>query len=606
MSFGLSNFLDLDIYSRRISFFYRGKEKITSRFGFFLTLLYIVISISIFLYYFIRTISREDVTASDSTIFSDDIPSIKINDEIFNLAFGLEHPTKIARFIDETIYYPEAYYIENIKKNGNFVNNLKQRIKTEKCGNLNSNNKFLNLLEKNELNNSYCLLNYDNIALKGGFKYKEIGYIKINIYPCYNTSENNYHCKPKEILDKFFNNTYFSILAKDTAINPNNFSHPGNPLLLNTYTTINKLIKKDYVVKFAISEIDTDIGFFTSEIRKDKYLKYTKDFSEFSFAYNDYYISNNSSKKEILSLSIRLEDNIYFQKRTYKKMAEVFATTGGYMQLIYSIFAIISLLTKKMNIEKKLLNSLFYFNIKQKKVILSIEYKKKLNYATPNNLIEKTDNEIKPIKGITKTNDNNSNKNINFIPYLAKKTPINKKYSKVIKLERNSRNDKVNINLPRKSISFANLNHLQKIFNGQNDASKDNLIEIKKEKNNINKKNLIGQNKTAFSNKKLNHFNETQISRIFVRSKSNEAENFGRFKNADCCNINFNIFEYYCFWKFTKNRRQIELFRLALQFFKGQMDIINFFNVIILTQIMMKKKSNEKHNYLSEVVELSM
>ena len=122
------------------------------------------------------------------------------------------------------------------------------------------------------------------------------------------------------------------------------------------------------------------------------------------------------------------------------------------MQLIYSIFAIISLLTKKMNIEKKLLNSLFYFNIKQKKVILSIEYKKKLNYATPNNLIEKTDNEIKPIKGITKTNDNNSNKNINFIPYLAKKTPINKKYSKVIKLERNTRNDKVNINLKKKKI----------------------------------------------------------------------------------------------------------------------------------------------------------
>ena len=120
MSFGIGNFLDLDIYSRRISFFYKGKEKITSRFGFFLTLSYIVISIAIFLYYFIRTICREDVTASDSTIFTDDIPSIDINSEIFNIAFGLEHPTKIARFIDETIYYPEAYYIENIKRNGNF------------------------------------------------------------------------------------------------------------------------------------------------------------------------------------------------------------------------------------------------------------------------------------------------------------------------------------------------------------------------------------------------------------------------------------------------------------------------------------------------------
>ena len=63
MSFGIANFQGLDVYSRRISFFYKGKEKITSRFGFLLTLSYIVISIAIFLYYFIRTISREDVTA---------------------------------------------------------------------------------------------------------------------------------------------------------------------------------------------------------------------------------------------------------------------------------------------------------------------------------------------------------------------------------------------------------------------------------------------------------------------------------------------------------------------------------------------------------------
>ena len=77
-------------------------------------------------------------------------------------------------------------------------------------------------------------------------------------------------------------------------------------------------------------------------------------------------------------------------------MSEVFSITGGYMQLIFSVFGIISLLTKKMNIEKKLLNSLFYFNIKQKKVILSIEYKKKLNFATSGSIKEKiNDNENK-------------------------------------------------------------------------------------------------------------------------------------------------------------------------------------------------------------------
>ena len=603
MSFGIANFQGLDVYSRRISFFYKGKEKITSRFGFLLTLSYIVISIAIFLYYFIRTISREDVTASDSTIFTDDIPSIDINSEIFNLAFGLEHPTKITRFIDETIYYPEAYYIENIKKNGNFVNNLKLKIKTERCGNLNSGNKFLNMLEASELNNSYCLLDFNNIPLKGGFKYKEIGYIKINIYPCVNNTKNNNHCKPRDVIDKFFNNTYFSILAKDTAINPNNFSYPGIPILLNTYTTTNRMIKKDFVVKFAITEIHTDLGFFSQNIKIEKYLKYNKDFSEFSFVNSSNYLSGS----EILSMSIRLEDNIFFQKRTYKKMAEVFATTGGYMQLIYSVFAIISLLTKKMNIEKKLLNSLFYFNIKQKKVILSIEYKKKLNYATSGTIIEKTNNytEMKPLKAMTRASE--KHKNVNYIPYLAKKSPIIRKNSNLMKVERINKNERFNIGSQRKSVSYAKYNNFHKLFNGQNDASKDGLIEIlNNQKNNEIKQTLVNQNKNSFNEPKQNELNNIQMNRLYIRSKSKESEDLKKFEKESFCSINFNIFEFYCFWKLTKKKNQIELFRLAFKFFKSQMDIINFFNIIILKQIMMKRQSNEKHNFMSEIVELSL
>ena len=563
-----------------------------------------MISIAIFLYYFIRTICREDVTASDSTIFTDDIPSIDINSEIFNLAFGLEHPTKIARFIDETIYYPEAYYIENIKRNGNFVNNLKLRIKTERCGNLNSGNKFLKLLGTSELNNSYCLLDFNNISLKGGFKYTEIGYIKKNIYPCVNTSKNNNHCKPRDIIDKFFNNTYFSILAKDTALNPNNFTHPGIPILLNTYTTTNKMIKKDFVVKFAVTEIHTDLGFFSQNIKTEKYLKYNKDFSEFSVINSSNYLSGS----EILSMSIRLEDNIFFQKRTYKKMAEVFATTGGYMQLIYSVFAIISLLTKKMNIEKKLLNNLFYFNVKQKKVILSIEYKKKLNYATSGTIIEKTnfDNETKPMKAITKVSD--INKNINYIPYLAKKSPMIRKYSKVNKIERINRNERFNRGSQRKSVSYAKYNNFHKLFNGQNDASKDGLIDILNNLKNNNgiKQTLVNQNKISFNDQKQDDLNNLQMNRLYIRSRSKENENWKKIEKESFCNINFNIFEFYCFWKLTKKKDQIELFKLAFKFFKSQMDIINFFNNIILTQIMMKKQSNEKHNFLSEIVELSL
>ena len=591
MTLGVDSIFDLDIYSRRISFFFRGKEKISSKFGFFLTLLYIIISIVLFLHYFIRTISRENVTSSDSTIFTDSLPSIQLNPELFNLAFGLEHPTKISRFIDETIYYPKAVYYENVKQNGFFVNRIKQEIKIGKCGELKDENKFKSLLGKDDLNNSYCFIDYD-FPLKGGYKYNEIGYIKINIYPCVNKS----YCQPKEVIDKFFENNHFSLLAKDTALIPNNYTNPGMDVLLNTYTSIDKLMKKDYIIKFALTEIETDSGFFLQNIRKDKYLKYMKDFDQFFFVESDYLFSGN----EILTLTIRLDDNIYFQKRTYTKMAEVFATTGGYMQLLYTVFGLISILTKKMNIEKKLLNSLFYFNIKQKKVILSIEYKKKLNYVTSKSFIEKTDNPIKETSEISK--NNYKNKNINFIPYLAKKSPIIKQYSKM-KSDKNNKNKLLSI--PRKSVSFARDDQIHKIINGQNDASIDGLINNSIiSKNNLAKHTSIQPNKT-YDNKK-NELNKAQINRIYIRSKSKESDNSVKYEKDNVCNIKFNIFQYYCLWRYTNRNIHIELFKFAYNFFKSQMDIINFFNIIILTQIMMKKQSNEKHDFLSQIVELSM
>ena len=591
MTLGVDSIFDLDIYSRRISFFFRGKEKISSKFGFFLTSLYIIISIVLFLNYFIKTISRENVTSSDSTIFTDSLPSIQLNPELFNLAFGLEHPTKISRFIDETIYYPKAVYYENVKQNGFFVNRIKQEIKIGKCGELKDENKFKSLLGKDDLNNSYCFIDYD-FPLKGGYKYNEIGYIKINIYPCVNKS----YCQPKEVIDKFFENNHFSLLAKDTALIPNNYTNPGMDVLLNTYTSIDKLMKKDYIIKFALTEIETDSGFFLQNIRKDKYLKYMKDFDQFFFVETDYLFSGN----EILTLTIRLDDNIYFQKRTYTKMAEVFATTGGYMQLLYTVFGLISILTKKMNIEKKLLNSLFYFNIKQKKVILSIEYKKKLNYVTSKSFIEKTDNPIKETSEISK--NNYKNKNINFIPYLAKKSPIIKQYSKM-KSDKNNKNKLLSI--PRKSVSFGRDDQIHKIINGQNDASIDGLINNSIiSKNNLAKHTLIQPNKT-YDNKK-NELNKAQINRIYIRSKSKESDNSVKYEKDNVCNIKFNIFQYYCLWRYTNRNIHIELFKSAYNFFKSQMDIINFFNIIILTQIMMKKQSNEKHDFLSQIVELSM
>ena len=116
------------------------------------------------------------------------------------------------------------------------------------------------------------------------------------------------------------------------------------------------------------------IGLFSQSLKIEKYLEYRKYSQSFFFISEEEY--NNG--KEIFSGKIKLEEYIHFQKREYTKMAEVFSVTGGYMQLISTIFALIVLFTKNLSVEKKILNKLFNFNIKQRKLILSIKYEKNL------------------------------------------------------------------------------------------------------------------------------------------------------------------------------------------------------------------------------------
>ena len=589
------NYLDFDIYSRRISFFYKNKEKMGSSFGFILTILYAIISIILFLIYFIKTIKRDEVSTSIFTIYPSDIPSVNLNNNIFYLAFGLEIPNKLNRFIDETIYYPKVSYIERIKENGVFITKSEKLLDFERCDGENFGKNYQHLFEKDEFNNSYCLKDF-NLSLIGGFKYNKMSYIRINIYPCVNNTKNNNHCKPQDIIDKYLTATYFSGTAKDIGFNPFNYSFPIVPTLQDLYTSIDKSFYKEYIMYFGLAEINTDKGFISTNINKENYIKYIKNYESFFFLDNDDYLKG----KKIFSAQIRLEDNIYFINRKYTKMSEVFSTTGGYMQVIYTIFALIATLTKKISIELNLLNSLFNFDIKHKKILLSIEYGKKLDY---NFSLEK-------------------GKLNKYIPYEARKSIISKKdrRNSIIFLNNTHKLKKVETEQEQSPVYFNNIKSINKI-------SEEGLIDIvnnipkEKEKDkkinmndiSINRSNnnmIFKEDKLDLNNnKKDNNDNNSIIDEKKNRRNSN-FNSFNILKNFDKgrrSTINFNLFDYYCFKKLTKKSTEIELFNFGINFFKSQMDIINFFNILILTQIMLTQQQTEKkHNILNQILELSI
>ena len=115
-----------------------------------------------------------------------------------------------------------------------------------------------------------------------------------------------------------------------------------------------------------------------------------------------------------------------------------------------------------------------------------------------------------------------------------------------MKVERINKNERFNIGSQRKSVSYAKYNNFHKLFNGQNDASKDGLIEIlNNQKNNEIKQTLVNQNKNSFNEPKQNELNNIQMNRLYIRSKSKESEDLKKFEKESFCSINFNIFEFY-------------------------------------------------------------
>jgi len=497
------NLLFFDIYSKRASFFYNNHEKIGSYFGLSLTLIYISFSLTLFIYYIVMTLRRKNIIVYDSTIFSNEMPSININSSNFYFAFGIENKETLNRFIDETIYYPEIVYIDRAKVNGEFITISSKILEYEDCKEENFGENYQHLLFKGELNNSYCLKDFNsNLELAGGFKYEKMSYIRIKIFPCRNTTKNNNHCRSQDEIDNFLSNGYLSILVKDFGLNPLNFTSPIIPTLKDLFTSIDKHLYRSMVLKYGLTEVNTDEGLIFEEERKEKYLQFREAVQTISFLEEEDYKNGN----EICLLQLRLDDIIYIQRRKYTKISEIFSRIGGYMQLIYTLFSIMALFLNKLNLELKIINSIFNFDLDKKKMALKYQSLRDFDSITiPNynkNLIFSSRKSVKSNRKSKGDLRNRkfimSNKNISSIFKLSKEKKLDDSQSSKIEIIR-SKNS--NIQIPN-SINIKKVSDRRSVY--KNDCN-GILNKVNLPKLNLP---LIAINNNRDSNSNLKNFEE--------------------------------------------------------------------------------------------------
>ena len=559
----LNYYLNFDIYARSPNFYFKKHDKIDTCFGTLLTLVYIIVSLTLFIYQSIITIQRKNFKVYDSTIYGQEMPFIDLNSNILYFAFGLEDPRTMSRFIDDSIYVPKIVFVDKAKINDELVTVYQQNLEFEKCNVINFGENYQHLFLEDELNNSYCLKKFDqNLTLAGGYKYERFSYIRIRIYPCVNSTENNFSCKSQEEIDRFMSSGYFSIILKDIGLNPSNYSIPVLPTLQDLYTTIDKRIYKNYILNLGVTEIHTDIGLFQESIKKQKYLQFRKGMETFTFRDEEEYYQG----KSVIIAQLKLDDNINVQTRSYIKIPEIFSSIGGYMQLMNTAFILLSLIINKFNLELTILNSIFKFNLKKKKIILKLN---KLNDFEDSH----TSNLQSPII--------NFKKMTNIIHHLD--LLDNKSKNSLIK-----ESDMNNISLLKLSENKNELENKNKNTTVKRVKRKSNALSVDNSKIELSKDKMSKK-----KDKNVHEYNKENGTINLLNVKKNNI--FKEFSYKDFNDtIELNMFDYCCCYLTPKNRHKIiKLYNIANSFYRKKLDVVNVFNLLLLIEKKLLKKNNE-------------
>ena len=549
------NFSYYDIYSKQIGFFFNKKDRIGTTFGLVLTIIYILISLLLLIFYSFYTIKGINMNVYDSTIYPQDIPFSNINPKTFYFAFGLEDPKTSNRFIDESIYYPTLLFFDRVKVNGEFITTNRVELDYEPCKEEKFGEEYKYLISSGDLSNSYCLKDF-NLTLAGGYKFKRFSYLRIRINPCVNKTENNNHCKPQDIIDYYLKGGYFSMLTKDIGLNPNNISEPVIYTLQNLYITIDKSIYKDYIIYYGITEVKTDIGLFYQVLETKKYLQFRKDIQTFYFRDESEYYNG----KSMCAIDFRLDELVYIQKRTFSKLQETFSIIGGYMQLVSTIFTMLSFFANRIIPELKILNGIFNYNLKEKRLILKVQSIKDLNLRNNSShlyfpsLSPKQESETYN-KTHSNFNENSGNNIIEIAKNISPSIEPNNKRKKSLFIQNKGKvneNDKSDVD----------------ILNNANVSLRNNKRKSACNKNIIINKNYI-----------------YRVGSFYPKlRKSSEEKDKDSNLNDNIHKINFNTFDYYCLKKLIGRKKDFDLYKIGLNLYRKRMDIINVFTLFILTE----------------------
>ena len=362
---------DIDMFGKEPELYYKTRPKKTSWIGRILSFSFVFIYFVFFIYKFIKMLRRVDVTFYDTFTYASSPPIVPITHENFYIAFALEDPNSYDPFINEGVYYPKAAFKRAEMKGEQFDWQVVP-LEVEKC-NLNKFGKnYQNLYKNIDLDNYYCFKDINNFNLEGHFSYLQYSFFYIEFFPCVNNSNitDGNKCEPKEIIEYYLDNTFVSLEMEDIELTPKNFEKPIRERNVDVYTTVGAKLFEELHVFFEVVNIETDMDWFGFDefenIKSQIYLKYDETFIMSNIIQKDVY----KTGEKFADVTLKLSENMRTQRRVYTKFVTILGDVGGFMEVIFTLFRIISSFSVDILYEVSMVNRLFNFDLNKKKVVL--------------------------------------------------------------------------------------------------------------------------------------------------------------------------------------------------------------------------------------------
>ena len=146
-------------------------------------------------------IKRLDVTFYDTNAYTGEIPSIQLNNDIFYGAFAFNIPGTDTPYLDDRIYTISAKFVNQAKVNGQWEKNETDII-FKRCELSDFGSKYQNIFANKNISQMLCPTNL-NFVLEGYETLQRYSYFKVNYKRCVNTTENNNHCYPMDVIERY-------------------------------------------------------------------------------------------------------------------------------------------------------------------------------------------------------------------------------------------------------------------------------------------------------------------------------------------------------------------------------------------------------------------